>query len=654
MPTVLPKSVREKEALARQKRLLRVCIGVLVTIVLLSFLPSTSQKTEKTEKTENQTTSSGLLHQVSAQGCLGADGLPVPRQACGAAAQGMPLQEEENPLAEKRALQMSPPRIEGLDVDLSSENQNSRLLTLQNTSDAEISHLKLSFLKNPEHIFQISIRLCAETLQPDETCLLALQVKPEQAGAFSTTLLVESDHGMIHVPISGTAHATKPTGSIYSAGRNAQGQLGTGKTSPVQYVSLTAVFPEEESPRLYFQPRQNAEKRQFKQVAAGGDSSCALTPRGDLYCWGNNRFGQLGLGDDYREKDPNAPVFKRHPQTEQAEITSVGYDVPPSAQGDLAARLNDLAPAAGGDASRNQVGHFRRKRVGNVPEKVLNPHLVESAVAFTAVRMSDRHTCALSISGVAYCWGDNRFGQLGDGTQLTRFSPVQVKTEHLFREISPANDRTCAVTFGGELYCWGRIKYQNLIGETQYRFQPEPQKQVTALQFSSVSLAHDFGCGIERVSRRVYCWNLEGQAVARALGGEATKIEQRHRYYSTIIPRPILLLHQFASLSAGGHDICGVSMDHRLYCWGGVPDLVGDDALRPYEVPTTDPVMAVSVGGKGHHCVLSTQGRAECWGKYAENRLLDRLFSDRRTRIYAVETFQQIALGTDHLLVLTE
>jgi alpha-tubulin suppressor-like RCC1 family protein len=64
------------------------------------------------------------------------------------------------------------------------------------------------------------------------------------------------------------------------------------------------------------------------------------------------------------------------------------------------------------------------------------------------------------MSGAAYCWGYNAYGQLGDGTTTDRLVPTQVVGGHAFVGVSaawtvPFFGHTCGVTTSGTVYCWG-------------------------------------------------------------------------------------------------------------------------------------------------------------------------------------------------------
>ena len=65
------------------------------------------------------------------------------------------------------------------------------------------------------------------------------------------------------------------------------------------------------------------------------------------------------------------------------------------------------------------------------------------------------HTCARTVSDDAYCWGENERGQVGDGSAVDRLTPVAVAGDHSFTSIDAGFRHTCGLVATGNLYCWG-------------------------------------------------------------------------------------------------------------------------------------------------------------------------------------------------------
>ena len=82
----------------------------------------------------------------------------------------------------------------------------------------------------------------------------------------------------------------------------------------------------------------------------------------------------------------------------------------------------------------------------------------EPLESFTAVEIGPGPgglTRALLRAGDVYCWGQNRYGQLGDGTTIDRATPVRVATSLPFTAIAASGAHSCGLTTGGATLCWG-------------------------------------------------------------------------------------------------------------------------------------------------------------------------------------------------------
>src|SRR5438309_2214393 len=87
------------------------------------------------------------------------------------------------------------------------------------------------------------------------------------------------------------------------------------------------------------------------------------------------------------------------------------------------------------------------------------PTAVAGGLTFAALSAGDGASCGLTLTGAAYCWGFNSSGQLGDGTTTDRLTPTPVAGGLTFAAISAGNNNatghTCGVTASGAAYCWG-------------------------------------------------------------------------------------------------------------------------------------------------------------------------------------------------------
>jgi alpha-tubulin suppressor-like RCC1 family protein len=236
----------------------------------------------------------------------------------------------------------------------------------------------------------------------------------------------------------------------------------------------------------------------------------------------------------------------------------------------------------------------------------VGPHPVSTpTIAFVA---TGAHTCALSTSGAAYCWGYNANGELGSGdTSLVTRSPVAVAGGLAFQSlsISKVEGATCGLTSSGAAYCWG-TNTQGQLGDGTTTRRRVPTAVVGGLSFQSLAMGSSHTCGIE-MSGTAYCWGTSPNG-AFGDGSVGTHV-------SPSVAAPGII---FESIVAGNDFTCGVTPNGAAYCWGLGPfGQLGNGSVTSSTVP-----VAVSggltfrglVAGGSTVCGLANTGKAYCWG----------------------------------------
>jgi alpha-tubulin suppressor-like RCC1 family protein len=248
---------------------------------------------------------------------------------------------------------------------------------------------------------------------------------------------------------------------------------------------------------------------------------------------------------------------------------------------------------------------------------------------FTTLSTGVWHTCGVTASGAAYCWGDNFFGQLGDGTNVARATPVPVAGALRFAAVSAGSFHTCGVTTSGAAYCWGDNRNAQLgDGTTDRRATPVPI--AGGLAFTTISAGHGHTCGV--IPRGVaVCW---GDDSSGQLGdGTATADHGLYRPY----PARVVGVRGFASVSAGNVHTCGVTTRGAAYCWGyNVWGQLGDGttAQRASPVRVTGRLrFAVVDAGSYFSCGVTTGGAAYCWGENRDGELGDGTTTSRSSPV---------------------
>ncbi len=280
----------------------------------------------------------------------------------------------------------------------------------------------------------------------------------------------------------------------------------------------------------------------WRQVSGGGNHTCAINATDSLYCWGRNVYGQTGTGTD---------------ETPQFSLFRVG-----------------------------------------------------AANVWASVEAGEDHTCGITKAKNLYCWGHNMFGQTGDGTPANhpRLSLHRVGAAGVWASVSGGAYHTCGITTAKNLYCWG----QDAFGEsgdgsagparlTLYRV-------AAAGVWASVTAGEDHTCGIT-TAKNLYCWGYNGYGQV----GDGTTENQR------LTPVRVGGAGVWASATAGFVHTCGITTAKNLYCWGGNEDAqVGDGTtVHPHQAMARvggAGVWAGATGGAYHTCGITTAKNLYCWG----------------------------------------
>jgi alpha-tubulin suppressor-like RCC1 family protein len=249
-----------------------------------------------------------------------------------------------------------------------------------------------------------------------------------------------------------------------------------------------------------------------RHVALGSTHGCALVENGEVRCWGSNFLLQLGDGTTTERPSAVPVVLASGAPLSGALALAVG------------AHHGCVVTAAGevdcwGHNTSGQLGDGSTTgRANPVPVEV-SPGVRLANVA--ALALGDFHTCALSAAGEVDCWGDNDYGQLGDGSTTSRTNPVPVVLltgERLtdVQAVAAGGRHSCALMADGGLYCWGYNDYNQLGDGTStsrpYARQVKRSPGLPVVGALAVDLGFDHTCMLQ-AENRISCWgaNEDGQ-----------------------------------------------------------------------------------------------------------------------------------------------
>ena len=217
--------------------------------------------------------------------------------------------------------------------------------------------------------------------------------------------------------------------------------------------------------------------------------------------------------------------------------------------------------------------------------------------------------CAATSTGLVDCWGYNGFGQLGNGT--TTSSDVPVRALGISSATAVVGDRSgdsfCALLSSGKVECWGDNEFGELGNGTTTTFLlPVAVKQITT---ATKLFAGDYGFCALLSSGHLTCWgdNENGE-----LGNGTTT--------SSDVPVPVSGLENVVEVTAGYFDNCALLSTGRIECWGynGFGQL-GNGTTTSSDVPVAvtgiTAATSLTTDGDGYsYCAATSTGKANCWG----------------------------------------
>lgn len=333
-------------------------------------------------------------------------------------------------------------------------------------------------------------------------------------------------------------------------------------------------------------------------IAVGGNHACGLTAAGSVKCWGLNQYGQLGDGT----------------ATETAAAVSVvglqsGIVAVAAGRRHSCALTSAGAVKCWGSNEKGQLGD------GGTTDSSLPVDVIGLQSGVAAVLAGGYGTCAVTSAGAAKCWGDNTYGQLGDGTTNEAQAPVDaVGLGAGVADISISGSRTCARLNSGGAKCWGLGPLGN--GADNDSSVPV---DVQTLGADAIAVAVGFWqtCALTSAGS-VKCWGYNDSG---NLGDGS--------YSTQLAPTLVQGLESGATEIATNDDhTCARLQSGELRCWGfGANGQLGD-GIPSRRLVATDVVglgqSALSIApGALHACALTTSGAVQCWGNNLTGALGD-------------------------------
>ena len=246
-----------------------------------------------------------------------------------------------------------------------------------------------------------------------------------------------------------------------------------------------------------------------------------------------------------------------------------------------------------------------------------------------STKANGNHACALTWQRDAYCWGENDFGQLGNGSTADRRTPTPVDSDLAFRSIAAGWRFTCALTVDHDAYCWGRGEWGQL-GDGQAVQSPTPVAVAGGHKFDLLEVgSNNVVCGLTREGR-VLCWGLAFFGSLGATPPDTCTRADGLQLACARLPHPIDSDQSFIHVTVGNSFACAIDDRASSWCWGlnttgqlgSVPAVLcpsfnGVDQLpcspQPVRVMGNLDFVSISAGVQ-HTCGVTRLGAGYCWG----------------------------------------
>jgi uncharacterized repeat protein (TIGR01451 family) len=378
-------------------------------------------------------------------------------------------------------------------------------------------------------------------------------------------------------------------------------------------------------------------------LSAGQQHSVAVKQNGTVWAWGDNTQGQLGDGTTEQRAtpvqvfDPNEPTGYLTGVTAISSGTAYGLNV----IGHTLALKQNGTVWGWGNGYEGQLGDGEQV-LRSAPVQV--EHISDPTGYLTniiAIGAGDVHSVAARADGTVWSWGNNGYGQLGDGSTTRRLTAVQVTGLSDVVAVAAGENHSVALKQDGTVWAWGNNSYGQLgDGYWAQRITPvqvvdptDPSGRLTGV--TAISAGGAFTLALKSDgTMRAWGFNLDG----RLGDGTSGSSNWKNTPVRVVDPTdPTSYLTGIIAIACGDSHSMAVKQGGTVWTWGyngrgQLGDGTKTNRNTPGQVPGLTQVVAVE-GGYGHSLAARQDGKVWAWGGNWDGQLGDGTTDERLTPV---------------------
>ena len=362
-------------------------------------------------------------------------------------------------------------------------------------------------------------------------------------------------------------------------------------------------------------------------ISVGGDDVCAVLTTGHVKCWGNNEFGETGVGK--AGKDEDLPVEVQS-ITDAKEVAILGH---------ACALLTTGHIECWGHNEHGELGDGTPKGPGECEGGGCSVTPQEVQGITNAVQIGAGASCALLSTGHVECWGNNFSGELGNGTSRTElaYSDVPVEVVGIANATKIAKNSRCALLSTGHVECWG-VGGDGGLGDEWVGHGVPGDSHSSDIPVEALGITNAIGvegwtaehtCAVLS-GGHIDCWgeNKSGELGDGTDTGPESCGAKAGEVPCSTVPVEVSGIAQATQVAGGRSHSCALLTNGHVECWGANGSGQLGNGEKGSKTPSLTPVQVVEItnpvqiaAGDETTCALFASGNIKCWGAGSSGQL---------------------------------